>query len=70
MMGNIKRYLNPLPDELGNTIISGLSGAGKTIRVFTCTVDTTDISQYPPQSISTLANAIKENCQVKIKFKS
>jgi hypothetical protein len=56
--------------DMGNTMIIGLSGTGKTIRVFTCKADTTDITRLPSQSISLLANAIKENCQVKIKFKS
>lgn len=73
MTENIKDYFNPFPYELGNTIICGLPGVGKTIRVirvFTCTTDTTDISRLPSQSVSTLANAIRENCQFKIKFKS
>lgn len=73
MMKIIKGYFNSFPDELGNTIICGLPGGGKTIRVirvFTCTTDTTDISRLPSQSVSTLANAIRENCQFKIKFKS
>lgn len=70
MMGNIKGYFNPLPDEFGNALIYGLAGAGKTFRVFTCKADTADIMRLPSQSISVLANAIKENCQVKIKLKS
>lgn len=56
--------------DMGNAMIIGLSGSGKTIRVFTCKADTTDITRLPSQSISLLANAIKENCQFKIKFKS
>lgn len=70
MMKIIKGYFNPFPDELGNTIICGLPGAGETIRVFTCKADTADITRLPSQSISVLANAIKENCQTRIKFKS
>lgn len=70
MMENLKGYFNPYPEELGNSIICGLSGAGKTIRVFTCKADTADITRLPSQSISVLANAIKGNCQTKIKFKS
>lgn len=56
--------------DMGNAMIIGPSGARKAIRVFTVRADTADISQYPTQSISLLANAIKENCQTKIKFKS
>lgn len=59
--------------DMGNAMIIGPSGAGKTIhaiRVFTCKADITDIAPLPSQSISLLANAIKENCQTKIKFKS
>ncbi len=67
-MGNIKGYFNPYPEKLGNNIICDLSGAGKTIRVFTCKADTADITRLPSQSISLLANAIKENCQAKIKL--
>lgn len=70
MMKIIKGYFNPFPDELGNTLICGLPGVGKTFRVFTCKADTADITRLPSQSISVLANAIKENCQTKIKFKS
>ena len=70
MMGNIKGYFNPYPAELGNSIICGLSGAGKTIRVFICKVDTADITRLPSQSVSVLANAINGNCQTKIKIKS
>lgn len=69
-MGNIKGYFNPYPEELGSNIICDLSGAGKIIRVFTCKADTADITRLPSQSISVLANAIKENCQTKIKIKS
>lgn len=69
-MVNIKGYFNPYPEELGNNIICDLSGAGKTIRVFTCKADTADITRLPSQSISVLANAIKENCQTKIKIES
>lgn len=69
-MGNIKGYFNPYPEELGNNILCDLSGAGKTIRVFTCKADTADITRLPSQSISVLANAIKVNCQTKIKIKS
>lgn len=56
--------------DMGNFMIIGPSGAGKTIRVFTAIADTTDITRLPSQSISLLAKAIKENCQTKIKFKS
>nr|WP_279078637.1 hypothetical protein [Hafnia alvei] len=56
--------------DMGNSIIVGLSGTGKTIRVFTCKADTADITRLPSQSISVLANAIKGNCQAKIKIKS
>lgn len=69
-MGNIKGYFNPYPEELGNNIICDLSGAGKIIRIFTCKADTADITRLPSQSISVLANAIKDNCQTKIKIKS
>lgn len=48
MMGNIKGYFNPYPEELGNTVIS----------------------RCPFLSISLLVNAVKENCQTKIKLKS
>ncbi|OAT36039.1 hypothetical protein M988_4364 [Hafnia paralvei ATCC 29927] len=56
--------------DMGNTMIIGQPGTGKAIRVFTCKADTADITRLPSQSISVLANAIKENCQTKIKFKS
>lgn len=68
MMGNIKGYFNPYPEELGNSIICDLSGGG--VRVFTCKADTADITRLPSQSISVLANAINGNCQTKIKIKS
>ncbi len=56
--------------DMGNAMIIGPSRAGETICVFTARADTADISQYPSQSISLLANAIKENCPFKMKFKS
>lgn len=56
--------------DMGNSIVVGLSGAGKIIRVFTCKADTADITRLPSQSISVLANAIKENCPFKMKLKS
>lgn len=56
--------------DMGSTMIIGQLGTGKAIRVFTCKADTADITRLPSQSISLLANAIKENFQAKIKLKS
>lgn len=56
--------------EMGNSMMIGLPDSGKTIRVFTCKTDTADLTRSPSQSISLLANAIKENCQSKIKLTS
>lgn len=69
---NPNRFLFPIPfnGSVGNIICVGTSGRGKTRRVFTCKANTTDITRLPSQSISILANAIKENCQFKMKLKS
>lgn len=69
---NQNRFLFHVPfnESVVNCICVGTSGRGKTRRVFICKADTADITRLPSQSISILANAIKENCQFKMKLKS